>query len=96
MLLVVRPVALAEMEAARDWYEDQRSGLGTEFVAEVRTAFAHIVQAPTAFPQVHHAIRRLLLRRFPYAILYHDALREVVVLAVIHLRRDPQRWRSRG
>ena len=84
------------METARNWYEEQRAGLGTEFIADVRAALKHVVQAPAAFPQVHDSIRRLLLRRFPYAILYRDGASGTVVLAVMHMRRDPKRWQSRG
>lgn len=96
MRLVLRPVALAELEAARTWYDEQRTGLGSEFSNEADHAIGHIAEAPAAFPQLHGSIRRLLMRRFPYGIFYHYYGNEVVILAVMHLRRDPRRWEARG
>jgi plasmid stabilization system protein ParE len=40
-------------------------------------------------------IRRRLIGRFPYAILYSDEGQTVYILAVMHLRRDPDYWKSR-
>lgn len=95
MQLVVRLVALEELDAARIWYDEQRAGLGAEFVDAAAASISHAAQAPTAFPQVHRSIRRLLMRRFPYAIFYRVTVAEIVILAVMHLRRDPKRWQSR-
>jgi len=44
--LVLRPQAEAELLDARDWYEDQRPGLGGGFATEVDRALAGILQAP--------------------------------------------------
>jgi plasmid stabilization system protein ParE len=70
--------------------------LGQEFAREVAQAVAHITISPAAFPQVHDAIRRLLMRRFPYGIFYRDTAAEIVILGVTHLRREPQRWQRRS
>lgn len=93
--LVLRPQAETELLDARDWYEEQRPGLGGAFAVEVDRALARIVQAPLAYPRVQGETRRALVRRFPYAIYFHAMSNEVVVLAVIHGRRDPQHWESR-
>jgi toxin ParE1/3/4 len=93
--LVLRPQAEAELLDARDWYEDQRSGLGEAFAAEVDTVFARIVEAPLSYPRVHGDTRRAFVRRFPYAVYFHTRPDEIVVLAVMHGRRHPRRWQSR-
>lgn len=93
--LVLRPQAEAELLDARDWYADQRPGLGGAFATEVDRALARIVQAPLAHPRVQGETRRALVRRFPYAIYFHAMPDEIVVLAVIHGRRHPRRWQSR-
>lgn len=93
--LVLRPQAETEVLNARDWYEDQRPGLGDAFATEVDRAVVGILQAPLAHPRVQIEIRRALLRRFPYAIYFRATPDEIVVLAVIHGRRHPQRWQSR-
>ena len=93
--LVLRPQAEAELLDARDWYEDQRPGLGGAFAAEVDRALARIVQAPSVYPRVQAETRRALAPRFPYAIYFHAMPDEIVVVAVIHGRRHPRRWQSR-
>ena len=96
MRIVLRPVAFAELEDARTWYDKKRAGLGEEFVREADQALRHIREAPTSFPHVHGAIRRLLMRRFPYGIFYCDSDTEIVILGITHLRRDPRGWQGRG
>lgn len=95
MSVVIRPVALAELEEARAWYDEHRPGLGDEFARAADESIRHVGAAPTMFPSVHGSIRRLLMRRFPYGIFYRSSGAEVVVLGVLHLRRDPGRWQSR-
>jgi len=93
--LVLRPQAEAELLEARDWYEEQRPGLGGAFAAEVDMVLARIVHAPLAYPRVQGETRRALVRRFPYAIYFHAVAAEIVVLGVIHGRRHPRHWQSR-
>lgn len=93
--LVLRPQAEAELLDARDWYEDQRPGLGGVFATEVDRTLGGILQAPLAYPRIQMQIRRALVRRFPYAIYFRAMPDEIVVLAVVHGRRRPRRWQSR-
>jgi len=93
--LVLRPQARAELLEARAWYDGERPGLGTEFLTEVRAAVALLREMPEAFPTVHRSIRRVLLKRFPYALYFFLDQSTVVVVAVVHGRRDPAVWRAR-
>jgi plasmid stabilization system protein ParE len=78
--LVLRPQAAAELLDARDWYEEQRPGLGGAFATEVDRVLARIVGAPLAYARVQGETRRALVRRFPYAIYFHAMSDEIVVL----------------
>ena len=93
--LVLRPQAEAELLDARDWYKEQRAGLGSAFATEVDMVLSRIVQTPLAYPRVQGETRRALVRRFPYAIYFHAMSDEIVVLGVVHGRRHPRRWQSR-
>ena len=93
--LVFRPQAEAELIEARDWYESQRAGLGQAFTDTVDQAVASIIASPLAHPRVHGETRRLVVRRFPFAIYFRVLTDELVVLAVMHGRQQPQRWRER-
>ena len=90
-----RPAASADVHAAHDWYEDQRPGLGDEFVAAVDAAVASIVAFPKAHPVVYRGAHRFLLERFPYGLYYRLAGEHIIIVACMHAARDPEVWRSR-
>jgi len=50
---------------------------------------------PELHPVVYRGVRRAITRRFPYSIYYRMERNEVVVLGVLHMRRDPKEWQSR-
>jgi plasmid stabilization system protein ParE len=87
--------ARAELEEAVDYYEGCRPGLGQEFAVEVQTAIARIVQHPLACARISKRSRRCRVTRFPYGIIYQIRPDHIVIVAVMHLRRDPSYWKSR-
>ena len=91
---IVRPLAEADLEDAARWYEDERADLGERFLADVTRTFDRIRERPLQFPTVQADVRRALLHTFPYAVYFvvHDD--DVVVLAVLHLRRNPKVWQA--
>jgi plasmid stabilization system protein ParE len=95
MHIVIRPAAAADIEDAFVWYEQQRRGLGSEFLKIVGEALIAIQRAPQFHPVIYRNTRRALLRRFPYGIydrMYPDL---IIVVACMHGRRNPRRWQSR-
>jgi len=88
-----------EMAAASRWYEGQRPGLGHDFIRIVDRAFAHIERGPhlgSPVPGVpDREIRRILIRRFPYHVIYIELPDRVQVLALAHQRRRPDYWHRR-
>lgn len=94
--LFVRDDAAADIEAAAEWYEERRAGLGGEFLRAVRAALAAVERGPEQFGVAREPIRRALLRRFPYAVFYVVEPAQIVVIACLHARRDPHVWQSRG
>ena len=94
MPILVRPAAAADIDEAFLWYKRQQAGLGEEFLTAVQSALENVVAHPTRYPVVHRETRRVLLRRFPYGIYYRVYGELIVVVACMHGRRDPKRWRS--
>jgi plasmid stabilization system protein ParE len=92
---VFREEAYAEVVDAKEWYAAQAPGLDLEFARAVDAALATVARFPEGFPLIDRDIRRVLLRRFPYQLLYYHEGDDLVVLACFHHRRDPQSWRSR-
>ena len=94
--VVLRPEARDEFDEAFDWYEQQRSGLGVDFVAQVQEVFDRISATPERYAQIFQDIRRVVVQRFPYSIFYKIESQQVVVLAVFHSRRNPKIWQARA
>ena len=97
MIKTVRllPPAEQEMFDAARYYELQAPGLGQDFLDKVELALQDLVVSSERWPIVQDDIRRRLIRRFPYSLLYRIDPDEVVILAVMHQRRHPSYWLSR-
>jgi plasmid stabilization system protein ParE len=94
--MIIRPEAEADLVNARDWYEQQREGLGAAFLLCVEEVLERIGRTLEMYTAVYGDVRRALTRRFPYAVYYRIAGTEVVVLGILHTRRDPREWQSRA
>ena len=94
--LVVQPQSDLDIQAAAVWYEDQQSGLGGRFLDELGLLFLRIQENPLQFPRLEGEVRRALLHRFPYGVYFLAESEEVKVLAVLHLHRQPDMWKSRN
>jgi toxin ParE1/3/4 len=88
--LFVRPEAVADLQEAFEWYEKRAPGLGAQLVGELDRALASIAANPLAFSKIHRAMRRTLLRRFPYGVFYLVEDDRIVVLAILHTARHPR------
>lgn len=93
----VRVLSCAERELldAVDHYNDERPGLGYELAEEVQLALDRIRSFPEAWPLVSPRSRRCVVSRFPYGILYQIRPDCILVLGIMHLKRDPKTWRQR-
>ncbi|MCI0628521.1 MAG: type II toxin-antitoxin system RelE/ParE family toxin [Acidobacteria bacterium] len=87
--------AQAEFAEAIAYYNTQREGLGFEFAAEVRKAIDRIIQYPEAWSHLSKRTRRCRTSRFPYGIIYQIKGESLLIVAVMHLHREPQTWRER-
>lgn len=93
--LVSEPQADLDIEATFHWYEKKRSGLGLEFLDELRVTYSRIVDGPLKYQELRSGIRRALVKRFPYAVYFAVEVDVIVVLAVLHASRDPLEWQRR-
>lgn len=95
MIVLFHPLAERELNDAAQYYELECSGLGAALVGEVERCCASIVEHPEAGHAIRGAVRRRLIARFPYAILYTLRPDVVRVLAVMNLKRRPGYWVGR-
>ena len=94
--LVSDPDADLDIESAFEWYEGQHPGLGADFIDQLRRAYDRISAGPHRYPEPSPPFRRALLRRFPYGVYFVVEPGQVVLVAVLHLARDPEVLRGRS
>lgn len=95
MTFSFHPDAEEEFLAAIDYYEEREAGLGHDFSIEVFKAMQGIAAYPNAWPVVEDDVRRCLINRFPFGVLYSIDSTGVFILAVMHQRRQPDYWKHR-
>jgi hypothetical protein len=95
MKIVFLPPAKAELAEAVSFYNTQSEGLGFDLAAEVKKTLERIVQYPDAWPMLSKRTRRCRTNRFPYAVIYQLRPNTLVVVAIMHLSRNPETWKSR-
>ena len=94
--VILRPEALQDLQDARDWYEQQRPGLGAIFAPHAAAAFDGIGQFPELHGLVWQDVRAAPIRRHPYVIYDRVLPDRVEVFAILHARRDASAWQSRA
>lgn len=87
--------AEVELNEAVDYYNEQKAGLGFEFAEEVKNSLKRIVQFPEAWPILSRRARRCRTNRFPYGVIYQIRDDMILIVAVMHLKRDPDYWKPR-
>ena len=95
MIIRFTPDADADLAEARQWYAHQREDLDLEFMECIDDALSRVVRNPHLYPIVYRTLRRVVVRRFPFAVFYEVTATEIHVIAVFHSRRDPEVWKSR-
>lgn len=88
--MVLRPEAAEEIRDAASWYVERGSHLEADFLTEVAARLDAAREAPERFPVVEGEMRKAVLRRFPYIILFRARPEEVVIVSCFHTRRDPK------
>jgi toxin ParE1/3/4 len=92
--------AASEAAGAATWYESQRAGLGADFREDFSVAIEVLEEGIVPGsrwpgPLGDRGVRRILLRRFPFSVVFTASAGATVILAVAHHRRRPEYWRSR-
>ena len=89
------PEAADEYEEAVVYYEGCQTGLGNQLSQEIDASIKLILAFPKAWTILDGEIRRILIRRFPFGLLYILRDDEIYILAVMNLNRKPNYWKKR-
>lgn len=92
--VVVSPAASHEIIESIGWYNKARSGLGLKFYKQIQDVFSRISHHPHAYAMRYKNHRTVVLTKFPFMVHYFvdDEKKTVIVTAVLHTSRDPNKW----
>ena len=93
--LTVRKEAETDIAEAFDYYESCRKNLGHDFLLAVEASLNKIQRNPLLYKEIHRQIRRVFINRFPYRIYFVMIENTLVVIGVIHARKNPLHWKKR-
>ena len=94
--IVFHPDIEYEVKASFDWYQNQALGLGDDFLTELEIAYQAIVELPDTWPKFQNDLRRFLLSKFPFSVIYQTKQKVIYILAVMHNSRKPGYWNERA
>ena len=95
MRVIFTRIATHELEHAIRFYELEYAGLGHRFKEEVRKAALRIAEYPKAWSIERGEVRKCLLHKFPYKLLYSEENDHILIIAVAHQHRHPDYWVGR-
>ena len=84
-----------EMTEASLFYQAATSGLGDDFLDDVQRAVDNLCEHPSLGGAVAPDLRRMLLHRFPFSIIYSVEVDVILVVAIAHHSRRPGYWQDR-
>jgi plasmid stabilization system protein ParE len=87
--------ALAEAEAAQQWYVERSLPTGQAFLEELTHAVERVSESPEQWPRYIEGTRRYVFHRFPFSLVYREKGNDVVIVAVAHGKRKPGYWKVR-
>ena len=93
--LSIRELAETEINEAADFYLVENPGLGGIFLDEVQSALGGMVDFPDAAPRIRGRVRKRIMTKFPYSLVYSGRADGIKILALAHHKRRPFYWRPR-
>jgi len=89
------PPAEEEMTEAAIFYQEQSQGLGIVFLDDVQRTIDRLRDNPMLGQTLVDDLRRGLLSRFPFSLIYAIESESLLIVAVAHQHRRPEYWRGR-
>ncbi len=80
--------AMVDLESALTWYENQRKGLGLDFLESISKSIFEISSFPEMYPVCYSVFRRNITKKFPFLIFYTIEPDEIVIHAIFDNRKD--------
>jgi len=95
MVVIFDRLAKIELDDGKEYYEMEVTGLGERFKQEVERAVNIIRKMPKIGSSESQNIRRYILHKFPYKVLYSIEKDHIYIIAIAHMHREPMYWINR-
>ena len=86
----LKPAAILMAIEAYNWYEEQKTGLGELFLAELSRCYSRLEKNPLHYQKIKKNYRHLVLDKFPYVLIFEIIEDEIIIFAVFHTARNPK------
>lgn len=93
--IILKPGAEEDIDGIFKWYEEQREGLGYEFILSTDQCINTIQSNPSFAFNVTDSVRRAVIPRFPYNVYYTIGNESIFIHVIMHQFRDPEEWQIR-
>lgn len=93
--LLVRKEAEADIIEAFEYYEFCQKNLGQSFLQSIEESLEKIQNNPLLYKEIHRHVRRVFINRFPYGVYFVILENTLLVIGVIHARKNPLHWKKR-
>ena len=96
-MIKVRFLPAAEIELLKEvtYYSKARKGTGLRFQASVQAALSRAATHPLGGAPSFKETRSVLVKGFPFSVVYRPSQNELLVVAIAPHRKRPQYWSSR-
>lgn len=94
--LAYHPEARSEIAAAHEWYRRQSMQAADGFLEELIPALDRVQERPGLYPRYLYGTQRLVLRRYPFSIVFREQTRSIQIVAIAHAKRRPGYWKGRN
>lgn len=95
MKFFLHPQAKEELEHAILFYKQQQAGLEKRFIETLEDAINRVCRNPLLYQKAESETRKCRLLHFPYALIFKLHSHQIEIIAVMHLRKQPNYWQSR-
>jgi hypothetical protein len=89
--LVIKPPVYQMLDDAYWWYEQQLPGLGERLLKEIDACFDKLRHTPFYYSIANENYRQIMLKYFPYKIIFEIINDEVIIYTVFHTSKNPDK-----
>jgi plasmid stabilization system protein ParE len=92
--VVIEQRAKLELNNSAQWYEDKSPGLGARFIDAFLAVIDYLEIHAHIFPKIEGEYRQVVMKIFPFVVVFKIVEEEVRIIAVFHTSRNPEKKTS--